>query len=42
MKGKSLLKACNCMHCRQKLRQINNSRIYWGKLFLSKNGIKLL
>jgi len=41
MKNKSLLKECQCMHCQQKLRQINNSRLYWGKLYLSKNGAGL-
>jgi len=37
MKNKSLLKKCNCLHCLQKLEQINNSRIYWDKLILSKS-----
>ena len=37
MKNKSLLKECKCLHCQQKLDQINNSRLYWGKLILKKN-----
>ena len=37
MKNKTFLKECNCTHCKQKLKQINNSRSYWDKLILSKN-----
>ena len=37
MKNKTLLKECKCLHCQQKLDQINNSRLYWNKLNLSKN-----
>ena len=37
MKNKTLLKECKCIHCQQKLEQINNSRLYWEKLILSKN-----
>ena len=37
MKNKSLLSECKCIHCKQKLEQINNARIYWDKLILSKN-----
>ncbi len=37
MKNKTLLNECKCIHCQQKLEQINNSRSYWGKLILSKN-----
>ena len=36
MKNKTLLKECKCIHCQQKLEQINNSRLYWDKLILSK------
>ena len=36
MKNKMLLKECKCIHCQQKLEQINNSRLYWDKLILSK------
>ena len=39
MKNKFLLKKCKCIHCQQKLEQINNSRIYWDKLIFSKNVI---
>ena len=37
MKNQTSLKECKCIHCQQKLKQINNSRDYWGKLILSKN-----
>ena len=37
MKNKTLFKECKCIHCQQKLVQINNSRIYWDKLILDKN-----
>ena len=37
MKNKPLLKECKCIHCQQKLDQINNSRLFWDKLILSKN-----
>ena len=36
MKNKTLLKECKCIHCQQKLEQINNSKLYWEKLILSK------
>ena len=36
MKNKILLKECKCIHCQQKLDQINNSRSYWTNLILSK------
>jgi len=39
MKNKTLLKECKCIHCQQKLEQINNSRLYWDKLILSKMNI---
>ena len=37
MKNKNLFQECKCVHCKQKLEQINSSRIYWEKLILSKN-----
>ncbi len=36
MKNKNLMNECKCIHCQQKLDQINSSRIYWEKLILSK------
>ncbi len=36
MKNKTFLKDCKCIHCQLKLEQINNSRLYWDKLILSK------
>ena len=36
MTNKSFLKECKCTHCKQKLDQINNSRLYWGNLKLNK------
>ena len=37
MKNKALVKECKCIHCKQKLDQINSSRLYWDKLILSKS-----
>ena len=37
MKNKTFLNECKCIHCQQKLVQINNARLYWAKLILSKN-----
>ena len=37
MKNKILNKECKCIHCQQKLDQINNSRLYWDRLILSQN-----
>jgi len=37
MKKKFLLNECKCIHCQNKINQINNSRSYWDKLILSKN-----
>ena len=37
MKNKTLLKECKCIHCQQKLEQINSSRIYWENLIVNKN-----
>ena len=36
MKNKTLINECNCIHCQQKLDQINNSRLFWEKLILRK------
>ena len=36
MKNKTLIHECNCIHCQQKLNQINNSKLYWDKLILRK------
>ena len=37
MKNKPFLKDCKCLHCKKKLAQINNSRLYWDKIILIKN-----
>ena len=37
MKNNTLLKECKCIHCQQKLKQIDSSRLYWNKLILNKN-----
>ena len=37
MKDKTLFKECKCIHCQNKLDQINNSKLYWSKLILGKN-----
>ena len=39
MKNQNLFKECKCIHCKQKLEQINNSRLYWDKLIVSKNTV---
>ena len=36
MQNKIVLKECKCLHCQQKLEQINSSRLYWEKLILNK------
>ena len=36
MASKTLLKNCNCIHCKQKLEQINRSRVYWDKVIINK------
>ena len=36
MKSKTFLTQCKCIHCQQKLEQINNSRLFWDKLILKK------
>ena len=37
MDPKILVKDCKCIHCKEKLEQINRSRIYWDKLILTRN-----
>ena len=34
MKKTPYIIECKCMHCQQKLDQINNSRLFWAKLIL--------
>ena len=36
MKDKNLLSECKCIHCKQKLEQINSSKLYWDKLANNK------
>ena len=36
MKNKTFTYECNCIHCKQKLNQINNAKLYWDKLMLRK------
>ena len=36
MLPKKLVRNCNCVHCKQKLEQINRSRVYWDKVIISK------
>ena len=36
MKNKTFIYECNCIHCQQKLNQINNAKLYWEKLILRK------
>jgi len=37
MNNKTLSNDCKCIHCQQKLEQLNNSRLYWARLILNKN-----
>ena len=40
MKNKTLIYECNCIHCQQKLNQINNSKTILGQInFKKKVGI---
>jgi len=36
MKNKTFINECKCLHCQQKVDQINNSILYWDKLILKK------
>ena len=36
MYSKIDLNGCKCIHCQQKLNQINNSKLYWDKLIARK------
>ena len=36
MKNKTSINDCKCIHCQQKIDQINNSILYWDKLVLRK------
>ena len=36
MPYKTLVKNCNCIHCKLKLEQINRSRVYWDKVIINK------
>ena len=36
MKNKAYENECKCVHCQQKIDQINNSTLYWDKLILRK------
>ena len=36
MKNKTFIYECNCIHCQQKLNQINNAKLYWDKLISRK------
>jgi len=36
MKNKTFINDCKCIHCQQKIDQINNSILYWNKLILRK------
>ena len=36
MTSKTLTSNCNCIHCKQKLEQINRSKVYWDKLIINK------
>ena len=36
MKNKTFIDECNCIHCQQKINQINNAKVYWDKLIFRK------
>ncbi len=36
MKNKTVMNECKCVHCQQKINQINNSKIFWDKFTLRK------
>ena len=36
MAPKTLVKNCECAHCKQKIEQINRSKVYWDKLIINK------
>ena len=36
MKNKTFINECKCLHCQQKIDQVNNSKLYWDKLILRK------
>ena len=36
---KTVLKDCKCIHCQEKLEQINRSRLYWDKLIVDKKSV---
>ena len=36
MAPKTSLKNCDCIHCKQKLEQINSARAYWDKIISNK------
>ena len=36
MKNKTFINECKCIHCKQKIDQINNSKLYWDNLILRK------
>ena len=36
MTNKTTINDCKCIHCQQKLDQLNNSKLYWDKLISKK------
>ena len=36
MAPKILAGDCKCIHCKQKIEQINRSKAYWDKLIMNK------
>jgi len=42
MKNKTFIYECNCIHCQQKLNQINNAKLYWEKLISRKKFVQFL
>ncbi len=36
MKNKTFMNECKCVHCQQKINQINNSKLFWDKFILKR------
>lgn len=36
MPFKTVIKNCNCVHCKQKLEQVNRSTVYWSKILANQ------
>jgi len=39
MRSKTLIKRCNCIHCREKEQQLNRSRLFWSKVIETQSKV---